>query len=386
MRQPKNEERSAWKLSRLCAKSNQKGFSLLEMMISVAIGLMVSAGIASVFVFSMQQLNLLIEKNETEQAVLQTAFYLQRYLSQASNIQAVREVTPLSPVATPASPGFVDVVAGEGQLDYDFDTGALNDGGPGYKYKSGVGTYYNFAVFNREAGDPNGAVGSKLYPTGIFIRDPDLTDPTEADPSKRSYTIEFNAPVLTPPFAGVISLTPDHSGNFFSRIHRIQVQKLPVAGGTGCTYMLNPLTDPPGYATTDGLAIEVVVQSTDPTPAIQGVRNGLLMTCLPKVGSAGWPRAYEKYWVKTVTYVITGRYFKTIDRSGWDYFWDNPTENGAAPANIGSYRDISQTVKINFRNNTLTTQSLTGGAGVEQRVNGTLYFYNSYVPMANTIF
>jgi hypothetical protein len=318
---------------------NDKGFSLIELMITTAIGIIVSLGIASVFIFAMEQFTILVEKNEAETSVLNTAYYLRSYLSQGIDVYAVNNVAPTGYVP------FACVLpncntAGAGQMDANFELLVpASWGGAG-----DVGAFSVFAAFNREAGRYNTSTnsmpntGSVMQTTGIFARD---TDANAIDPENMSGALVFDHNSN----GGLIF--PDPSDLVFTRLHNFRIQRLP-ATATTC---------PGGYA------VEVVIQST-------GNNNGQVLSCLP---AAGWPAANTSYRVKTVSLEIFTRSFKSMPKSTWNY--RSPV--GGAPT--ASYIDIASTVKVNFKDNTLTSSSLTGG-NTAQRVFGSLYFFDYITP------
>lgn len=301
---------------------NSKGVTLVELMATAAIGAIVSMGIASVFIFAMQQFTVLVEKNAAEENALQITYYLRQYLSQAVDVNAVTAVGS-------------SVAGGTGQIDVNFrllDTAFSGIGAPD------TGQFARFAIFNREAGSYNVAsnaiptAGSDMRPTGIFIRDTNTNQNTFPDASSGAVVFDFNTD------SGV--LIPQPNDLFFSRIHDFQVQRVNCSGA-------------------GGYAAEVVREDT-----------GQILTCLP----AGWTPGANEWKIKTITLVVHTRYFKTATKGDWNY--RAPVGGGA----FGPYRDIVQTVKINFKNNTLTENSLVGGAGEEERVHGSLYFYDYMLP------
>lgn len=308
---------------------NQRGFSLIELLMTTVIGLIVAAGVATIFIFSMQQMNLLIEKNETEQVSQQIAFYLQRYMSQAVDVDVV------SGVINPTT---------HGQIQYDFDL---------HKMASNptAGRYYGLAAFNREIASPTSGGVSTFWPTAIFLKEPSYSA-GEWDPKNLSYGIYFVSDPTTPP-PPTVALVPSDGALWFSRIHNLRVQHVDCNG--------------------KGYAFEVVDET------------GGIKTCLEQ----GWAPGAVRFKAKTVTLEVTVRYFKSIDRKGWNYWFDGGEEwpgesygDVAVTDMSGAYRDIMQTIKINFRNNLLANQNLVGGSAAEERVFGSLYFFNTYVPMS----
>ncbi|MES2769237.1 MAG: hypothetical protein V4596_08830 [Bdellovibrionota bacterium] len=344
MKQLKSEDKQGLNAKKLSKNSrtisrifyilkNNKGLSLIELMVTTMIGIIVSMGIASVFVFAMEQFTILVEKNAAEESVLMSTYNLRNYLSQAVDLNVVDSIDNAAVIA----------LNGGGQLDFDFEllVPAQSEIGD-----ADSGEFARFAVFNREAGTynigagsmPNG--GSQMRPTGIFVKD---TDVNGLNPDAQSGALVFDTNSTTG------NMIPGPSDFVHSRLHNFRVQRI-AAGAANC---------PGGYA------IEVVVNSG-------AANNGTLLPCLGAAWGGGTPG--ERYKIKTLTVEVWTRYFKTSDKSSWNY---RAPVGGAATA---PYRDIVQTVKINFKNNVLTTESLTGEAGAEERVHGSLYFYDYIMP------
>src|SRR4051812_15368377 len=70
-------------------RPDRSGQTLIELLISVAIGGILSLAMASVFTFGVNQFNSLMEQNTAEESLLQTAYYLRFYLAQALKTRCV---------------------------------------------------------------------------------------------------------------------------------------------------------------------------------------------------------------------------------------------------------------------------------------------------------
>lgn len=301
-------------------------------MVTTTIGVIVSMGIASVFIFAMEQFTILVERNTAEENSLMTTYHLRNYLGQAVDVYAVTRVDPVS----------ILVLNGGGQIDYNFDLLTPQAGGASVG-AADTGEFARFAVFNREAGTyntgtgsmPNG--GSVMRPTGIFVKD---TDAAGINPDASSGMVVFDINSTTG------TMVPGLSDLHYSRLHNLRVQRIPgTAAAANC----------PG-----GFAVELVVEGT-----------GALIKC---VGAAWTPTPGLRYKIKTITLEVITRHFRTADKGNWNY--RAPIGGGAT----APYNDIVQNVKVNFKNNVLTTESLTGTAGTEERVHGSLYFYDYIMP------
>lgn len=304
---------------------NNKGVSLIELLVTVAIGLVVSGGIASVFVFAMQQFTILVEKNQAEEDSLRMNFYLRRYLSQAVDLNAV------TTISTGAFGG------GTGQIDVDFEL--LVPSSSDMAGAGDSGAFARFAIFNREAAlfstgtNQLPAAGSEMRQTGIFLKDTDADAPT---PDRRAGAMIFD--IGTPHGSQMV---PNVSDVFLTRLHNFRVQRV-VCNGVG-----------------GGYAVEVVNYAT-----------GHIEKCL----SSTWAPGGQTFKVKTITLETFTRYFKTSNKDSWNF--RAPVGGG----NVGPYYDLVQTIKINFKNNALTNQSLTSGPNKEERVHGSVYFYDFFIP------
>ncbi len=299
--------------------------TLIELIVTIAIGLIVSAGIASVFVFAMQQFTILVEKNQAEENALLMNYYLRRFLSQAVDMNAMSAIdTSL-------------LGSGSGQIDINFEL--LNPSQAGIA-SGDTGAFTRFAIFNREAALYNTganqlpAGGSDIRQTGIFLRDTN-SQANAILPDESSGAIIFD--IHTDPASPMV---PSANDMFLTRLHNFRVQRVNCNGS-------------------NGFAVEVV-----------NYANGNILKCLP----SGWAPAGGRFRVKTITVETVTRYFRSANKGMWNY----RAPIGGPPA--APYRDIIQTIKINMKNNGLTDQSLTGRSGREERVFGSVYFYDYFIP------
>jgi prepilin-type N-terminal cleavage/methylation domain-containing protein len=332
MKQHKLEDNIDLKEKKPWSLRNNKGFSLIELMITSAIGVIVSLAIASVFIFAMEQFTVLVESNTAQENNLMITYYLRTFLSQAVDVYAETNVVNAG------------LPAGAGQIDINFEL--LTPGSWVGAAGGNVGEYGKFAIFNRETANYNNTTNSlnSLNPaipssvmqsTGIFVRD---TDINAINPDGQSGAVVFDFNTVGGP------IIPSASDIVMNRVHNFRIQRI-AAGATSC---------PNGYA------VEVVNAAT-----------GTPLSCLP----AGWgPGGLAVYKVKTVTLEVTTRYFKTLPKTDWNYRY--PVGGGATAV----FRDIVQTVKLNLKDNLLTTKGKTGAVGDEERVHGSLYFFNYLLP------
>ena len=72
----------------------QAGFTLIELMIAVTLTSFMALAISSVFIFSVEQFNILLQQHKTEEAMLFASYHIRSYLSQAINMQIVSSTPP----------------------------------------------------------------------------------------------------------------------------------------------------------------------------------------------------------------------------------------------------------------------------------------------------
>jgi hypothetical protein len=245
-------------------------------MVSSAIGIFVSLGIAAVFIFAIQQFTFLIEKNEAEENHLWASYYTRLYLGQAVRVLSVNGPQPNPPA--------------QGYLRSDFDA----------RIHVPVNTVVPFAIFERE----NGITSSEFRATGIFIKG---ANPNAADTYDRSFAVIFDLGCNVNP----CDMTPDRNDLFFDRISRFQVVNFETEGAN----------------------------------------------------------------LKSVFIRLATRHFNSTNRQSWCFHTE-----GAAGC-TSSYKDISSDMQITLRNNSLSTNSLTGGVtGRDERAHGGLYYYFPFLP------
>ncbi len=298
---------------------SQKGFTIAELMVAVAIGGIVSMVLATFFTFAAEQFYSLIDQNEAEQSILLTSYYLRSALSQAVKTMAVAG-DPTGNFASGTAntlDGTVPNNVGTGFFDISrtcTESLCINSsmsspwpvGWPG-------GTVTPLAYFVKESGLGTGSPPTSQYvDTGIFFIPPQGTQ------AGRLYISQFLA-------SGGGSFTPIDSSLssqfYFDRIVGF------------------------GLATTTSFA-------TGASGAVPGLPYPALAS---------------------VTLYVRARYFKGVS-SIKDYSSD-PNTAAAAGSN---FTDISSTINVTLRDNILGL-SLTGTGQYERPDNG-LYFYQFTTP------
>lgn len=304
-------------------KTINKGFSLVELMVVVAIGGITSLVMASIFVFSAQEFHSLIEQNQAEESLLLSSYYLRATLTQAVKLRSVAgdpvTLFNAATVAPPTAPLNIAV----GFLD---NRRTCNDANctimppAGTAWPAGVPSA--LAIFIRENGgfniDTSTATpwtASQFLPTAIFYR---------------------------PPNTGVF---PQISG-------RLYVTQAGVGGS---------ITDTDA-ALQSGLIFDGIVAF--------GLSTSNLASCPATTGSAEYNGA-----IPCVNLYIRVRYFKGAATS--KCYDPDPVVASAVAGCI--YRDVDMRVNINLRNNIINA-SATGDPLQKDRVNSGLYFFRFTAP------
>lgn len=132
----------------------QKGQSLVELMISVAIGAIIALGVSSVFIFAIEQFTIMTEINKAQENLLLAAFHTKNMLSQGV---IMRGIAPSAdPNTTPDILANVNPYYGQILTSYT---------------PRSQGIARTLAIFARE----DGSGASTLKPTGIFYYPPTAT-------------------------------------------------------------------------------------------------------------------------------------------------------------------------------------------------------------------
>lgn len=128
--------------------------TLIEILIASGISVVVSLGIAGIYIFAIQQFTILVNMNTAQENVLWMAYHTKNTLSQAVNI-----TTPGAPVAAPACAA-TNCVPSTGSA-----TGCIAN-----HTSASDGSLQTVATFQREWS--TGVTASELLPTAIFFRRP----------------------------------------------------------------------------------------------------------------------------------------------------------------------------------------------------------------------
>ena len=147
----------------------QAGFTLVELMIAVTLTSFITLAISSVFIFSVEQFNILLQQHRTEEAMLFASYHMRSYLSQAVNMRV-----GLTGVSPPTSPSCHIATIPATSTDQGF---IVN----GYTHDSSLcpQPIALVAIFPRENSFKYNTVD--LFETSIFYERP--TPPTATEPS-----------------------------------------------------------------------------------------------------------------------------------------------------------------------------------------------------------
>ncbi len=355
----------------------QRGFSLAELMITIGIGSVVALGTSSLMSFAAEQFFIIMEKSIAEESLLTASYLFRSYLSQAVDVRGVTRAQ-MNAAATgscaqgigcPGQLGFavLDVPGtnesnrGNGRVVLSYDT-ALDDTGTLRAAGAFNGTVDRLAAFYRETASPIGE--SNPAASGSF----------------RGTAIWFELPnvVAGPPVE--------------SRFGRLIFDSSP--GATTQALSATAWSVTPATADVTGAG---VVLSPDRTDTII---DRIVRVRMTSVNGSSSVVAYESR-VRSVTVVITARYFRGLNRQLWR--WCPDRSNDTDPPLTGQgvmvafdgfpidqcersqsdpYKDLEQTVVVTLRNNILSTQS-SSGANLPERAFGFLYFYQPLLPLVN---
>jgi hypothetical protein len=315
------------------------------MMMAVAVGSIVSLGVASVFTYGLKQFNVLREQNLAQENLLQAAYYLRSYLSQAvkttccegadcytfnaagNNFAAIgaafdpgtpgANVTPptsMDPTATPrAATAAIDPM--------DYPVGVVDcraEAAANYT----AGAKNPIGLFVRESGRLNGANMGTQTPISMYL----------------ATGLYFKAP--TAPAAGV-------------------------QGQSGVLYLATGTQANPNTTQVDDSAVFF-----DKLVSV-GVRANSVRRSANPLTISGVSTYYP---LQSMDLHIVARYF--YDFSTLDY---------RASTTTGSFRDIDIMISVGFRNNVvsyLAEGSVIGGSQLTtpERLHGGLYYFRMGAP------
>ncbi len=80
-----------FKISKCIKTKQNRGFSLVELLVAVALSGFLTVAVASILIFSVEQFNILVQQHKAEEDLLWASYYVRSYLSQAVNTE-VKEV------------------------------------------------------------------------------------------------------------------------------------------------------------------------------------------------------------------------------------------------------------------------------------------------------
>lgn len=323
--------------------------------------------------FAAEQFFVIMEKSIAEESLLTSSYLFRSYLSQAVDVRGVTRAEMNSGAvggcaagmgcpsqvgfATTDTPGTDESNRGNGRIVSTYDTAYADDGVTLRTGASFDGTVDRLAAFYRETASPigssNPAAGGTFRATGIWFEKPNID-----------------------------------GGTGESRYGRLIFDS---GGGTPQALAGAAWSGPPVSADVTGAG---TVLSPDRTDTI--VDRVVRVKVTTADGSSFVP-AYEVR-VRSVTVVITVRYFRGLNRNSWRWCPDRTADTPAPP--VGSrvmfefdgfpisqcekseadpYKDLEQTVVVTLRNNILSSTA-SSGALLPERAFGFLYFYQPILP------
>ncbi len=315
-------------------KKRWLGFTLIETMVAIPVALVVLFGVGATFFYSIGQFSNLLEQDAAQTSVLWAGYHTQVYFSQAVDVRFIanqermdawiadlKTGSGFEPRAeTPTTPGI------HGRIDKSFNSSLI----PEDNKLSTIGIFY------REDGTFEGGYGSsRLVGTAIWFKNPSFE----------------GVRVNRPPYGGVLY--------FGSGL------------GSG-TSTLGPRMDTIWYdrlSLFEIMAVECFKEPADDADADE---------C-----DGGDPDDTRDYItgpdrIKTITFRIRARYFKTSDKSKW--IWCSNTSVPSCTPEV-SFKDIERIVKVGFRNNILVKEDDSFvGSGYDERLHGGLYFFKFSLP------
>ena len=185
---PKSKKLSRWK---------RVGSSVPELMVTVGIGSIVSLGASSLFVWAVDQFNVVVDRNVAEENLLWAAFHIRSHLQQAVALQVVDTQAQVRATPVGGGPAAPAPQNPQGFILRSYDS-ARSSGGAG----GGVpdGSVDLLARFWRENGVRNGA----LVESGVFFERPNRSAPGPFQrPGRLFVTTALDAAPFGPNIAGV---------------------------------------------------------------------------------------------------------------------------------------------------------------------------------------
>ena len=313
---------------------NDQGQSLIEIIVALAIGGIVSLGVATVFTFAIQQFTLMIDQNEAEGNLLQAAYYFRSFVGQAVKTNCCRGANCVGGGAMstiPNAPAPAPILG----LDpaYQSSVGEVPPVGvPRGFLDCRTGTY----------GNPNvtmlGSPAAGLHTLGLFIRESGINATTSY--MATGIYFDTNNPARWNGDAGAPGSLKGNVLHFSSS---------PIGGvvsSTNNSIKFDHIVD-----------VSVVNVQTSAFTTAGGVNEQI---------------------VQSITYRIRARYHKSVTGTR---DWGN-YDNSNPPAGSAIFRDISMDVTVGLRDNWLGISL--AGTGLPERLNGSLYYFKLVAPPLNT--
>lgn len=176
------------------------GFSLIEVVVAVGIGGIISSVVATIFVFAVEQFTVLVEQNAAEESLLWASYTTRAFLGQAVDLK-VTSGSAIDPDITPTESGRI--------LSQYSSTDAFR-----------IGNTAAVAVFGREnmTGVSTNAMTSDIYASAVFVFSPPIT-PTGSSAAPVGGAIYFDPGA---PVSATMSATQNDV--WFDRISEFRIE------------------------------------------------------------------------------------------------------------------------------------------------------------------
>lgn len=303
-------------------KKRRLGFTLIETVVTIPIALIIILGVGSTFSYTVGQFYNLLQQNAAQTSLLWASYHTQAYFSQAVRVQFVEESDMDIWIEDRMSGGGLNL-ATDGRIVKDFNSSNINVGNK----------LSTIAVFYREDdGDITSYRSNDLVGTAVFFKNPSTVVGGSVD--------------------------PPHGGVLYFSSNTLAL--------TGNSTLRPRLEDTIWY---DHLSLFEIM-------AVECVENPITETNGCDGGTARpWLSADR---VKTITFRIRARYFKSTDKSKW--IWCTNSGLTQCTPQV-SFRDVERIVKVGFRNNILVEASSSFvGSNYDERLHGGLYFFKMSLP------
>ena len=263
----------------MCKHNVQRGFTIIELMVSLAIGLLVSVAAVSLFVSNQTSFNLQKGVSDVGDNGRFAMEYIAQQTRQAGYVPingSTNEWPQLVTVASDLPGGVAGIISREGLPPLPSSTGAYAQGGIGRSDSLTMQYYTPIATRDCEgdavpASDPSGSSPTEIYVVNRFF--------LRADPSAGT----GSALVCEGGYHNGLTLTNFDTGNTKGAVLLSSVDNLQILIGVANT-AAGARNSPQQYVT-----IAAYAALPTPRPPISAMRVGMLVSSLDKAGNSVTP-------------------------------------------------------------------------------------------------